>query len=607
MIKNFMKSETIPQKQLIFKGQITAPGIAIGRAFIFKPYAIDLAEISQKAHASLMEVELFHEARMQVMEQLEFAHKLSAASFSEEQQAIFESQAAFLEDQILLDEIIALIEAEAISAVQAVSRILSEKSDHFLNLDNPFFRDRAFDIIDLKQKLILALLGVGIDYQLNVPSIIVAENLSPADTVNFNRNFILGILTDQGGYSSHASILARGLQIPSIVNNNNLSHLLHNDELVIIDGFKGEIIVNPTADILKKYEHLQTELKKNQDKLNSDVVIDGLTTDGVRIGVWANIEFAYEAVDARQKGADGIGLFRTEVFFFERANLPSEECQFDFYKKTLENLEGKPCVIRTIDLGGDKLLKGVTETAEPNPFLGWRAIRFCLDKPKIFKTQLRAMLRASAFGDLKILLPMVNTVDEIQSVKKIISEVRDELKERGIACADHIDLGIMVETPAAAVMAPVLAQYVDFFSIGSNDLTQYVLAVDRTNNKVADRYNPFEPAVLKLLHCTIEAAVNNHIPVSICGEFGARPRAVPLLIGMGMHSLSVAPNNISTVRRIIQSVGYKECRELFNAVKEMHSAAEIEQKCEMFLREHKIELPTFTKEIQDVLDGQNGF
>jgi len=202
---------------------------------------------------------------------------------------------------------------------------------------------------------------------------------------------------------------------------------------------------------------------------------------------------------------------------------------------------------------------------------------------------------------------MVNTVDEIEKVKEIISEVRADLAQRGIACADHIDLGIMVETPAAAVMAPVLAQYVDFFSIGSNDLTQYVLAVDRTNNKVADRYNPFEPAVLKLLHCTIEAAIKNQIPVSICGEFGARPRAVPLLIGMGIHSISVAPYSINTVRRIIQSVGYKNCKALFDSVREMHNAAEIEKKCDMFLREHKIELPTFTKEIQDVLDGQNGF
>jgi len=603
LIKNSMKSEAIPQKQLTFSGLATAPGIAIGRVFIFKPYSIDLAEISQKAQASLMEVDLFHAACSQVMDQLKFSQKLSAASFSEEHQAIFESQSAFLDDQFLLNEIIDLIEAESVSAVQAVSRILSDKSDHFLNLDNPFFRDRAFDIIDLKQKLVLALLGVGIDYQLNAPSVIVAENLSPSDTVNFNRNFILGILTDQGGYSSHASILARGLQIPSIVNKNNLSHLLHNNEMVIINGFSGEVIVNPSRSVLKKYRQIQVQLKKSMTRKALDVVLDGKTTDDVKIGVWANIEFAYEASDALEKKADGVGLFRTEMFFFERANLPLEECQFDFYKKAVESLQGRPCIIRTIDLGGDKLLKGVTESAEPNPFLGWRAIRFCLDKPNIFKTQLSAMLRASAFGDLKILLPMVNTVDEIMQVKEILAEVRVELALRQIRCADHIDLGIMIETPAAAVMAHVLGRYVDFFSIGSNDLTQYVLAVDRTNNKVADRYNPFEPAVLKLIHVTIEAGVKNHIPVSICGEFGARPKAVPLLIGMGLTSLSVAPYNISAVRRIIQSVSCSECRELFHAVEEMHHAADIEKKCEMFLKEHKIEMSTFTEEIQDVFDG----
>ena len=606
LTKNFMKSDTSQHKQLTFNGLITAPGIAIGRVFVFKPYAIDLAEISQKAQASLMEVELFNDARLQVLEQLEFAYKLSTTSFSEEQQAIFESQSAFLNDQILIDEITELIELEALSAVQAVSQILSNKSDHFLNLDNAFFRDRAFDIIDLKQKLILALLGVGIDYQLNAPAIIVAENLSPADTVNFNRNLILGILADQGGYSSHAAILARGLSIPSMVNNNNLSHLLHNNETVILDGFKGEIIVNPHEDVLEKYRGLQAQLKNSLARHESDVVLNARTTDGVDIGVWANIEFAHEALDAQQKGADGIGLFRTEVFFFERANLPSEECQFDFYKKTLEHLDGKPCVVRTIDLGGDKLLKGVTELQEPNPFLGWRAIRFCLDKPKIFKTQLRAMLRASAFGDLKILLPMVNTVDEVLQVKEILREVRTDLKNKGIATAGKTDLGIMIETPAAAIMAPILATYVDFFSIGSNDLTQYVLAVDRTNKKVSDRYNPFEPAVLKMLHCTIEAAVSNKIPVSICGELGAKPLAVPLLIGMGLHSFSVAPSNITMVRRIINSVGYKECRSLFEAVQTLHRAEEIEEKCTMFLQEHKIELPNFTKEIHNVFNGQNG-
>ncbi len=579
-------------KELVFNTKVTAPGIAIGAAFVFKPYSYELEQIAKITTESSREQSQLEEARLKVLRQLSHALKRNQLAHGDKFGAIFESQMAFLQDEILLDEILNEIDQKSCHAAIAVNRVLSRKSEHFLNLDNNFFRERAFDIIDLRQKWILALLGQGIDYHLNYPAIIVAENLSPSDTVNFNRNLLLGILTDQGGYTSHSAIFARGLNIPSMVNNTNLSQLIHNKDTIILDGENGKVIVHPTAETLARYKSLRKEYISLSRINPAEWPQSTHTADGHRIRLLLNIEFAHEASRVGEFSADGVGLFRTEALLFERDNIPDEQCQFSIYKKTLKNLKGAPCTIRTFDLGGDKLLKGVTEYSEPNPFLGWRAIRFSLDNPVIFKTQLKAMLKASVFGHIKILIPMINTIDEILHVKELYNEVRQELRLNKVRMADDIELGIMIETPAAAITAEALAAYVDFLSIGSNDLTQYTLAVDRTNNRIADRYNPFEPAVLKMIDLTINAARKNEKPLSVCGEFAADPRAIPLLLGMGVKQFSVAPANFYIVKKIIHSVSLTECGQLYHQAKDSYRVEEIENLCEQFLQNKMPDLHT---------------
>ena len=569
-------------KELVFDAQTTAPGIAIGAAYVFRPYSYELEKIAKTQTERSTELAQLENARLKVLHQIGFALKRNNASYGEKFGAIFESQLAFLDDTVLITEIEEEINNTGCAAAIAVNTVLSRKSEHFLNLENPFFRERAFDIIDLRQKWILALLGQGIDYQLNYPAIIVAENLSPSDTVNFNRNLLLGILTDQGGFTSHSAIFARGLHIPSMVNNTNLSRLIKNRDMLILDGDGHKLIIHPTEDTIAFYrkKKKQTPTLFIKDKNLPEAT---RTHDGERIQLKLNIEFAHEAGMVKQLSADGVGLFRTEALIFERDNIPDEHCQLSIYKKAVSNLNGLPCTIRTFDLGGDKMLKGATEYNEPNPFLGWRAIRFSLDNPAIFKTQVRAMLQASAHGPLNILIPLINNLDEIFHIKELINEVRQELRLGNRKTARHVPLGIMIETPAAAVTARTLMSHVDFVSIGSNDLTMYTLAVDRTNNRIAHLYNPFEPALLKMMEMIIQASQNTGIPVSVCGEFAADIRSIPLLLGMGMREFSVAPSNFYIVKKVIHSVTLDACNALYRDVSDIYHAKEIEKRCENFL------------------------
>jgi phosphoenolpyruvate-protein phosphotransferase (PTS system enzyme I) len=584
-------------KQIIIKGLATAPGIAVGSAYVFKPFAINLTELDSVAPSTEEECEQFKTARAKVLEQLKFASKQSLESYGDEFSDIFDSQIAFLKDTLLLEEISAKIYESNQSAAYAVTAVLSQKSNHFINLENRYFRERAFDIIDLKQKLLMALFGIKIDYHLTAPSIIISENLSPTDTVNFNRNLILGFLTDQGGKTSHSAILARGLKIPSVVNGKGLSKVIKNGDEIILDGFEGTIVINPEPETRGRYLELKENYGQRQAVLVAENVKEAITKDNIKISLQANIEFAHELSEVTGYDADGIGLFRTEALFIENNSVPSEQEQFKIYKKIAKSLEKGSFVIRTIDLGGDKLLEGLTDAEESNPFLGWRAIRFCLDNPQIFKPQLRAILRASAHGNVRILLPMINSISEILQVKELLSETRHELQTGGFKIPSKVDLGVMIETPSAAIMAPTIGRYVDFLSIGSNDLTQYTLAVDRTNSKVAHSYSSFDPAVIRLMHSATNAGIANNIPVSICGEFASVPSAVPLLLAMGLRSLSVTPHFIPRIKKIIRSVHIKSCIKLYDKIQTLHSASEIEHECNEFIQTHVPELSISKEDI----------
>jgi len=493
-------------REIKLTGIPTSPGIAMGPIYIFRPFQLNISELEGTVDNVERELELFDNAIEKVLRQLDNAQKSSEAYYKDQFSEIFESQKAFLKDSVLINEIKQEIVRSKCSAAFAISKILSEKSEHFINLESQYFRERAYDIIDLKQKLVNALLGIDVDYQLSTPAIVVAEMLSPADTVNFNRNFILGFLTDKGGRTSHAAIMARGLRIPAVVNRYNLSQVLHEDDYLILDGFTGAIIINPTEETKKEYEARQLAFKKFEERLYQEIDQPTITQDNVHIELLANIEFVHEVNDARINKAEGIGLFRTESFFIEKKAMPNEEQQFQYYKQVVEQMNGHEVTIRVLDLGGDKIIPQQEESNELNPFLGWRAIRFLLDRPTIFKTQLRAILRASAFGKVKVLIPMISAVEEVKKTLQLLEEVKSALKADHIPFDEGIEIGVMIETPAAAMMADLLAQYVDFFSIGTNDLTQYVLAIDRTNEKVSKYFSTFNPAVLHFVERTIQAA-----------------------------------------------------------------------------------------------------
>ncbi len=578
------------EREIILDGMATSPGIALGEVFIFRSFTINISELEIKVEDIEQEIMLFEDAIQRVIEQLEFARSASETFSEEDFGEIFESQKAFLSDPVLIKEIKQEIKKSRHSAAFVISKVLSMKSEYFINLENTYFRERAYDIMDLKYKLIHAVLGISIDYHLSRPAIVVAEMLSPSDTVQFNRNLILGFLTDKGGKTSHAAIMARSLRIPAVVNGFNLSKVLHDGDYVIIDGFEGRIIINPSAETKRRYRKIKSEYVHFEEELFKDIALPAVTGDGRKVELLANIEFIHELNDVKENQADGVGLFRTESVFIEQKSLPSEETQFQLYKKLAEQVAPHSATIRTVDLGGDKLLEGYSEADELNPFLGWRAIRFCLDKPQVFKTQLKAILRASAFGKIQILLPMISAVEEITLSKKLIAEVQRELTNEGVPFDANIPIGVMVETPSAAISAEIFAHYVDFFSIGTNDLTQYVLAIDRTNDRVSKYYNTFNPSVLHFVAHTIEVGKKHNLPVTLCGEFAASPEAIPLLLGMGLTSFSMNPFYIASAKKVIRACDIKSCQALYRKVKTLHSASEIENTCLQFLKAHVADL-----------------
>ncbi len=573
------------KREIKLQGTATSRGIAIGKVFLFKQFSINISELNTKVSDVEHEINLFKSAVSKVLDQVKSAQQNSEAIYQDQFSDIFESQKAFLNDEVLQNEIIEQIRRTKNSAAHVVWQLLSEKSDYFMNLENTYFRERAYDVLDLKQKLIHALMGINIDYTLTTPSIVVAEMLTPSDTIEFNRNFILGFLTDKGGKTSHAAILASGLRIPAVVNGQNLSKILKQDDEIIIDGFNGTIILNPVDKTRRYYIGLQKKYQELDQQLLSQIHKKAVTGDKEKIELLANIEFLTEVKDVKNNYADGIGLFRTESIFIERKTMSGEEEQFTIYKKLAEQMEDQPVTIRTVDLGGDKLTERYHSENEINPFLGWRAIRYCLDNPDIFKIQLRAIYRASHYGNLKILLPMISSLEEIIQTRKLMQEVRDELTSKNIPFKKDLPLGVMIETPAAAISVPRFSKYVDYFSIGTNDLTQYILAIDRTNQKVSKSYNTFNPAVLHCIGYAIEAAIRNGIDITLCGEFGAEPEAIPLLLGMGLRSFSMNPYYLAEAKKIIRAVQVKDCRKLYETIKEMDTIEETESACHQFLKD----------------------
>lgn len=506
---------------------------------------------------------------------------------------IFDAHLLVLEDPMLLQETARFILEDLVTAEFAFHQASEKYADALAKLDDSYLSERAADIRDVTQRVLANLIGqpqCTALADLTEPCIVVAHDLTPSDTAMMDPAMVLGFATEVGSRTSHTAILARSLRIPAVLGLGEVISELHTGESVLLDGFNGFVVIDPSEQTLFEYGQLvdrQTSIEKSLEVIHDDAAE---TRDGHRIILSANIERAADVESVLQCGAIGVGLFRTEFLFINRSDLPDEEEQFAAYRKVTESLAPDPVIIRTLDLGGDKLLSHLNVAEEMNPFLGWRAIRLCLQEKDLFRTQLRAILRASVFGNLKIMYPMISGVEELEAANVLLDECREQLRDEGVAFAEDVEIGVMIETPSAAMIADSLARRVKFFSIGTNDLIQYALAVDRLNEKIAHLYEPTHPGILRLIKATVDAAQAHSIWTGICGEMAGDLAAVPLLLGLGVSELSVTPSMVPRVKMLIRSIEMSEARKLAEFALDSDSPKEILARAEALA---KAAVPSF--------------
>ncbi len=490
---------------------------------------------------------------------------------------ILDSHLMILEDSMFTDAVIKSILDEKINAEWAVKKSLEEIRQIFEQIDDEYIRNRIDDVVNVTERILRNLLGRDQETLAEISGrpIIVAHDLSPADIAELNMTKIMGFVTDVGGRTSHTAIMAQALQIPVVVGLESATDLVDDGDILIVDGNTGEVIINPDDTIVAYYQKKQVQQKEYETSIAVTSHLPAETLDGHIVAIHANIEFLEEIATATAHGCEAIGLYRTEILYLRGKALPGEEELFNNYRKAAEAIAPNSMTIRTLDLGADKVPWSHEITRETNPALGLRAIRFCLKKPDLFKTQLRAILRASAYGKIQLMFPMISGLQEILNAKEILSVVKEDLDNRNIDYDHELRVGIMIEIPSAVSMAEILAQHVDFFSIGTNDLIQYSLAIDRTNEHVAYMYEPFHPAILRMIQHTVNSAKKAGISVAICGEMAGDPMCIPILLGLGLNELSMNPSTIPLIKKIIRSLSLKEARADFDNVMKLNTAKEV--------------------------------
>ncbi|MEM5947946.1 phosphoenolpyruvate--protein phosphotransferase [Spirochaetia bacterium 38H-sp] len=558
-----------------FKGISVFPGIVIGEAFVYDSAPPPVPRYFVRDEHVDKEINRYKEAVVRAKREIE---SLKDSHGDEETMGILDSHLLMLDDP----EFSTSIEASLRDEQKNVEWVILDVSERYIKkliaMDNEYFRDRVHDLRDVSNRLInhllyrerLSLADVSREV------VLVCHDLMPSEAIQMNKRYIRGIAMDAGGRTSHTAILARAFEIPAVLGLASITENVSSGQTVILDGTAGEIIVDPTDDVLAEYGRKMREFEEYTVDLLSLNELPAETKDGKRIFLKANIEVPDEIDSVIAHGADGVGLFRTEFLFMFSGRLPDEDKQYAAYRRVLESMKNKNVIIRTLDLGGDKVLAGVIDNLdEHNPILGWRAIRFCLSNVDIFKTQLRALLRASVYGNLSIMFPLVSSQQELLDALSILDDVKAELDAKSIPYDKNLRVGVMIEVPAAALTADILAQKVDFFSIGTNDLIQYTLAIDRGNEKVAYLYQPFNMGVLRLIRMTVEHAHRVGIPVSMCGEMAGDPLATLLLLGLGLDELSMSPASIPEIKKLIRSVSLNECEELAGTVLSMTNTGDV--------------------------------
>ncbi len=561
----------------MLSGIPASPEIVFGNALVLKEDEIvfDTRKILDSEVDE--QIAKFYQGRTEAIAQLNAIKDRAQKNLGEDKAAIFEGHLMILEDEELEEEIIDYIRSNNTTAAVAAEKIIASQVAMLSELDDEYLRERAGDIRDIGNRLIKNILGIKIiDLgEIKDKVILVAKDLTPSETAQLNLENVLGFITDLGGRTSHTSIMARSLELPAIVGTNNATQAIKTNDYIILDATDNQIYINPSEEEVKRLHTLAKRLDEEKEELAKLKDLPAVTLDGHQVDVVANIGTLRDCEGAERNGAEGIGLYRTEFLFMDRDQLPSEEEQFKAYKDVVEAMNGRLVVLRTMDIGGDKDLPYMDLPKEMNPFLGWRAIRIALDRREILNTQLRAVLRASAFGNLAVMFPMIISVEEIRELKSVIKQLKADLRAEGIAFDENIQVGVMVETPAAAVNAKFLAKEVDFFSIGTNDLTQYTLAVDRGNELIAHLYNPMTPAVLNLINQVISASHAEGKWTGMCGELAGDERATLLLLGMGLDEFSMSAISIPRIKKLIRNVTFEEAQTLAKEALQKPTAQEI--------------------------------
>ncbi|WP_439223001.1 phosphoenolpyruvate-protein phosphotransferase PtsI [Klebsiella pneumoniae] len=548
----------------MISGILASPGIAFGKALLLKEDEIVIDRKKISADKVDQEVVRFLSGRAKASAQLEVIKTKAGETFGEEKEAIFEGHIMLLEDEELEQEIIALIKDKHMTADAAANEVIDGQATALEELDDEYLKERAADVRDIGKRLLRNILGLAIIDLSAIQDevILVAADLTPSETAQLNLKKVLGFITDAGGRTSHTSIMARSLELPAIVGTGSITAQVKNGDYLILDAVNNQVLINPSNEQIEALRSLQAQVAEEKAELAKLKDLPAITLDGHQVEVCANIGTVRDVEGAERNGAEGVGLYRTEFLFMDRDALPTEEEQFAAYKAVAEACGSQAVIVRTMDIGGDKELPYMNFPKEENPFLGWRAVRIAMDRKEILRDQVRAILRASAFGKLRIMFPMIISVEEVRALKKEIEIYKQELRDEGKAFDESIEIGVMVETPAAATIARHLAKEVDFFSIGTNDLTQYTLAVDRGNDMISHLYQPMSPSVLNLIKQVIDASHAEGKWTGMCGELAGDERATLLLLGMGLDEFSMSAISIPRIKKIIRNTNFEDAKVL---------------------------------------------
>lgn len=559
------------------KGIGVSPGISIGKVFLKEEIG---AKVEKKNIENISdEIAKLNAAIEKSLKEVKSIYEYALKNLGEKEAEIFSAHKLMLEDPEFIDFIKEKIKLESVNAEWGVKEASNKYISILENMDNEYLKERAADIKDISKRLINNLMGIeNISLStLEEECIIVSKDLTPSDTAQMRKDKALGFVTEVGGRTSHTSIMARTLELPAVVGVKDMTKSVKNNDIIIIDGEEGTVIINPTQDEINTYKEKRKAFEEFKNKLKELKNSKSISKDGYKVEIAGNIGTPNDIDKVIENGGEGVGLYRTEFLYMDRDKLPTEEEQFESYKIVAEKLEGRPLVIRTLDVGGDKELPYLEMPKEMNPFLGYRAIRLCLDRVDIFKVQLRAILRASAYGNIKIMFPMISSLKEFRDAKQILEEVKNELRVEKIPFNENIEVGIMVEIPSAAIQSDVFAKEVDFFSIGTNDLIQYTLAVDRGNENISYLYSQYHPAVLRLIKMTIENGHKEGIWVGMCGEAAGDERLIPILLGMGLDEFSMSASSILKARYIIKNISKIEMENMIEEILNLETPLQVKQ------------------------------